>query len=91
MQAIGTIVEQPLEHFQMVQDTNCTGPVRMIQAFAPAMIKQACHCSSHVNLALQSYIAGHNVYLTAARARLDILALVSEGLWRFCKNKVHEQ
>ncbi len=42
MQATGPIVEQPIEHFQMVQDTNCTGPVRMIQAFAPAMIKQAC-------------------------------------------------
>ena len=42
MQATGPLVEQPIEHFQMVQDTNCTGPVRMIQAFAPAMIKQAC-------------------------------------------------
>lgn len=41
MQATGPLVEQPIEHFEMVQDTNCTGPVRMIQAFAPAMIKQA--------------------------------------------------
>lgn len=48
MQAIGPIVEQPLEHFRTVQDTNCTGPVRMIQAFAPAMIKQAYHGPSVV-------------------------------------------
>lgn len=40
MQATGPLVEQPIEDFQMVLDTNCTGPVRMIQAFVPAMIKQ---------------------------------------------------
>lgn len=38
MQATGPLVEQPLEYFQQVMDTNVTGAVRMTQAVVPAML-----------------------------------------------------
>ena len=38
MQAAGPLVEQPLEYFQQVMDTNLTGAVRMTQAIVPAML-----------------------------------------------------
>ena len=38
MQATGPVVEQPLEYFQQVMDTNLTGAVRMTQAVVPAML-----------------------------------------------------
>ena len=31
-------MEQPIEYFQQVMDTNVTGPVRMTQAVVPAML-----------------------------------------------------
>ena len=40
MQATAPLIEQPLEHFERVLDTNCTGVVRMLQAVAPAMVRQ---------------------------------------------------
>lgn len=40
MQATAPLIEQPLEHFTHVMDTNCTGAVRMMQATAPGMIRQ---------------------------------------------------
>lgn len=38
MQATGPLVEQPLEYFQQVMDTNLTGAVRMTQTVVPAML-----------------------------------------------------
>ena len=38
MQATGPLVEQLLEYFQKVMDTNLTGAVRMTQAVVPAML-----------------------------------------------------
>ncbi len=40
MQATGPVVEQPIQDFQLVLDTNCTGPMRMTQAIAPHMIRR---------------------------------------------------
>ncbi|EIE21716.1 hypothetical protein COCSUDRAFT_83504 [Coccomyxa subellipsoidea C-169] len=47
MQATGPIVEQPIEHFQMVQDTNCTGP-------GSGLIVNVCSVSSYVDLPLSA-------------------------------------
>ncbi|CAL8463223.1 g2757 [Coccomyxa elongata] len=84
MQAIGPIVEQPLEHFRMVQDTNCTGPVQMIQAFAPAMIKQGsglivniCSVSSYVDLPLS---AAYNASKSALLSVTNVLRMEVEPL-----------
>lgn len=54
MQATGPVVEQPLEHFQRVLDTNCTGAVRMVQAVVPAMLRQVGCPTATNDAAMQS-------------------------------------
>ncbi len=50
MQATGPLVEQPLEYFQQVMDTNVTGTVRMTQALVPAMLARVRHPSNKQQL-----------------------------------------
>ena len=46
VQATGPLVEQSIEYFQQVMDTNLTGAVRMTQAIVPAMLARV---SLHLN------------------------------------------
>ena len=46
LQATGPLVEQPIEYFQQVMDTNLTGAVRMTQAIVPAMLARVITYSS---------------------------------------------
>ena len=59
MQATAPLIEQPLEHFTRVLDTNCTGAVRMMQAAAPAMVRQVSVCPSCLSLATLWPACGH--------------------------------
>ena len=54
MQATGPLVEQPLEYFQQVMDTNVTGPVRMTQAVVPAMLARVSDPSDKQHLLCSS-------------------------------------
>lgn len=47
VQATGPLVEQPIEYFQQVMDTNLAGAVRMTQAVVPAMLARV---SPHAGL-----------------------------------------
>ena len=46
VQATGPLVEQSIEYFQQVMDTNLTGAVRMTQAIVPAMLARVSPHSS---------------------------------------------
>ncbi|CAK0785679.1 hypothetical protein CVIRNUC_008890 [Coccomyxa viridis] len=70
VQATGPLVEQPIEYFQQVMDTNLTGAVRMTQAVVPAMLARGrglvvniCSVSSYVDLPLSAVYCASKVAL----------------------------